>query len=143
MTRVDFYILPDQDEARRLVYLCRVADKAFRMGHRVWIQVGRGRADALDERLWTFSQGSFLPHERADSPDAADCPIVIGEDSEPDPDRALLINDDATIPAFADRVERIAEIVNQAEDTRRRGREHYSAYRDRGFDLHYHRLEQG
>lgn len=142
MTRVDFYILPDTDEDRRQVYLCRLVDKAYRLGHHVWIHVPEAsRAAALDDRLWSFNQGSFLPHERAGDDDAdPDCPVVLGGPGEPDGARALLVNEDHEVPPFFARFERVAEVVNQDDETRRRGRERYAFYRDRGYELHYHKV---
>lgn len=142
MTRVDFYILPDADEDRRQVYLCRLVDKAYRLGHRVWIHVPEAtRAAALDDRLWSFNQGSFLPHERAGAEDAdPDCPVVLAEAGEPGDARELLVNEDAEVPAFFTRFERVAEVINQDEETRRRGRERYAFYRDGGHELHYHKV---
>lgn len=142
MPRVDFYILSDTDEDRRQVYLCRVVDKAYRLGHRVWIHApSQGHASALDERLWTFSQESFVAHDRAGGDLAATTPVVIGDGSEAGSDRVLLVNEDAEVPAFAERFERIAEVVNSDEGVRRRGRAHFQYYRDRGFELHYHRVD--
>ncbi|MEX1082421.1 MAG: DNA polymerase III subunit chi [Halofilum sp. (in: g-proteobacteria)] len=141
MTRVDFYILPDEDEDRRQVYLCRLVDKAWRMGHRTWIHVpAADHAEALDERLWTFSQGSFLPHERADAeaPDDA-CPIVLGT-GDPRGERPLLVNEDAEVPPFFSRFERVAEVINQDPERKQAGRSRYAFYRDRGYELHYHKV---
>lgn len=142
VTRVDFYILPDADEHRRQVYLCRVIDKAYRTGHRIWVHApANDRATALDERLWTFAQGSFVAHDRSGGETALAAPVVIGDGEEPDGGRALLINEDEEIPPFAGRFTRIAEVINQDDVTRRRGRAHYVYYRDAGFELHYHRVE--
>lgn len=141
MTRVDFYILPDDDEERRQVYLCRLVDKAWRMGNRVWIHLpGDGRAEALDERLWTFSDSSFLPHERADGGASSnDCPVIIG-DGEPDSARQLLVNEDTEVPSFFSRFERVAEVINQDTESKSRGRTRYAFYRDRGYELHHHEV---
>lgn len=140
MTRVDFYILPDADEARRQTYLCRLVDKAYRLGHRVWVHVPvEDRAQALDDRLWTFSQGSFVPHERC-SGDEPDCPVVLGVGVEPAGERELLVNEDDEVPAFFSRFRRVAEVINQDDDIRRRGRERYIFYRDRGYELHHHEV---
>lgn len=141
MTRVDFYILPDADEDRRRVYLCRLVDKAYRLGHRVWIHVPAPElASALDERLWTFSQGSFVPHERAEpgEPDER-CPVLLGG-AEPDAERQLLVNEGSEVPPFFSRFERVAEVINQADESRRHGRDRYAFYRDRGYELHHHRV---
>lgn len=140
MPRVDFYILPDDDEQRRQVYVCRLTEKAYRTGHRVWIHVPAAeRASTLDDRLWTFSQGSFVPHERVGG-EATDCPVVLGDGDAPAADFDLLINEDAEVPAFFAGVGRIAEVINQDDETRRRGRARYAFYRDQGCELHYHRV---
>jgi DNA polymerase-3 subunit chi len=137
---VDFYILPDGDEARRQTYLCRLVDKAYRLGHWVWIHTSAtDHAAALDERLWTFSQGSFVPPERATTAEP-DCPVVLGEDLVPTTERALLVSEGSEIPAFVDRFARVAEVVNQDDGVRRRSRERYAFYRDRGYELHHHRV---
>lgn len=142
MPRVDFYILSDADEDRRQVYLCRVVDKAYRLDHRVWIHApASGHAAALDERLWTFSQESFVAHERAGGDGAAGAAVVIGDGAEADTDRAMLVNEATEVPGFAARFERIAEVVNSDDAVRRRGRAHFQYYRDQGFELHYHRVD--
>jgi len=143
MTRVDFYILPDDDEARRQAYLCRLVDKAYRLGHRVWVHVpDAGRAAALDDRMWTFRQDSFLPHERvADGNADPACPVIVAGDGEPDDGREMLVNEHAEVPAFFSRFERVAEIINHDAESRRLGRERYAFYRDRGYELHHHEVD--
>ncbi len=141
MTRVDFYILPDENEDRRQVYLCRLVDKAWRTGHRTWIHVpAADHAETLDERLWTFSQGSFLPHERVgqDAPDDA-CPVLLG-DGDPCGERQLLVNEDVEVPPFFSRFDRVAEVINQNPERKQAGRTRYAFYRDRGYELHYHKV---
>ncbi len=142
MPRVDFYILADADEDRRQVYLCRVVDKACRLGHRVWIHArSSSHASTLDERLWTFSQESFVAHDLAARDADAATPVVIGDGGEADTDRALLVNEDGDVPECATRFERITEVVNSDDTVRRRGRAHFQYYRDQGFELHYHRVD--
>lgn len=143
MARVDFYILASTDESERLAFVCRLTDKAWRRGHRVWIHADNpAHAERLDEWLWTFSQGSFVPHERAGAQAPTDCPVLIGTgDDAVAGDDALLINEAADVPPFAADFPRIAEVVNHAEDVRRAGRARYTHYRDSGHDLHHHRLE--
>ena len=139
MARVDFYILSTQDEASRLLYVCRLVDKAWRLGHRVWIHApDPEHAAALDERLWTFSQDSFLPHERdAEERDGA-CPVVIGAQPANGEERHLLVNEGSEMPDYAGRFTRIAEVVDQSPETRAAGRTRYREYRDAGYELHHH-----
>jgi DNA polymerase-3 subunit chi len=73
MTRVDFYILPPGDERQRLVFACRLTEKAYRQGLTVYLRAGdETTASQLDQLLWTFRQGSFVPHARAEERDTAD-----------------------------------------------------------------------
>ncbi|MDX1610273.1 MAG: DNA polymerase III subunit chi [Halofilum sp. (in: g-proteobacteria)] len=137
--RVDFYVLDDADEDRRQVYLCRVVEKATRQGHSVWIHAPV-TATALDERLWTFSQGSFVAHELA-GPDAdAECPVLIGDRGEPDAARDVLVNDSGEVPPFLESFGRVAEVINADPESRRRGRERFRQYRERGYELQHHEV---
>lgn len=55
MTRVDFYVLPVSEPHGRLSFACRLAEKAWLGGHKVYLH---GEDDAaarsLDELLWSF-----------------------------------------------------------------------------------------
>ncbi|HEX5420404.1 MAG TPA: DNA polymerase III subunit chi, partial [Gammaproteobacteria bacterium] len=63
MTQVDFYILGEADGGARLRAACRIADEAVQLDRRVFICAGSElEARQLDDLLWTFSDGSFLPH---------------------------------------------------------------------------------
>lgn len=142
MTRVDFYLLPDADEIRRRKYLCRLVEKAWALGHRIWIHVpDADRARALDELLWTFRQGSFVPHERSDATDFdAACPVILGGNDADIAACDLLINEGEEVPPFFSRFPRVAEVVNQDDALRQLGRRRYVFYRDRGYELHHHQV---
>jgi len=140
MARVDFYIVADVDEARRQYFLCRVVEKALDNGLRVWIHAPDS-AQAIDERLWSFSQGSFVPHEVADAGPDPECPVLIGAGAEPVDAREMLINDTHEIPPFADRFQRVAEFVGAEPESRRRARERFRQYRDQGHEMHHHEVE--
>lgn len=139
MTSIDFYILADSAEARREQLACRLAEKAFGLGHRIYLNAADERqAHALDELLWTFRDGAFLPHARL--ADDASAPIVIGAGEEPAETPDLLINLAPEAPAFFTRFERVAEIVNDEPAVRDAGRERFRFYRDRGYALRTHKL---
>ena len=57
MTRVDFYVLPVSEPHGRLSFACRLAEKAWLGGHKVYLH---GEDDAaarsLDELLWSFQR---------------------------------------------------------------------------------------
>ena len=78
-TRVDFYVLNTNLPGGRLKLTCRVVEKAYKQGNRVLIQTaGREQAMQLDELLWTFRAGSFIPHSLADSTANIASPVIIG-----------------------------------------------------------------
>ncbi len=146
MTRIDFYILEGGDAKGGALVACRVAEKAYLAGHRVYIHADDAhQAEQLDELLWTFRQGSFVPHQRLAAGEQADAltPIHIGWGGEPEPHDEVLINLAADVPLFFSRFERVAEIVSADDAGKQRGRNRYKFYRDRGYPLETHNLAGG
>ncbi|MCX8048388.1 MAG: DNA polymerase III subunit chi [Methylohalobius sp.] len=142
MRRVDFYLLQDQDPKARRAFACRLAEKAYKLDHKVFIRVeDETDAQILDELLWTFRQGSFVPHTLADNlPHDPLAAVVIGFRDTPEPCPTVLINLSSQVPADWQRFQRIAEIVTQDQATRTAGRSKYRSYQDLGVHLHLHRL---
>ena len=65
MTEVDFYILGDAGDEPALRTACRLTQKAWDEGLRVYVLLRTDdEATRMDDMLWTFQQDSFLPHER-------------------------------------------------------------------------------
>lgn len=63
MTRVDFYVLSDGGDQYRAVFACRLAEKALGHGMGIYIHTdGAAETGRIDQLLWTFRDGSFLPH---------------------------------------------------------------------------------
>ena len=142
MARVDFYILAQPDERARYVLACKLAEKAWRLDNSVYIHA-KSRADAerLDDLLWTFRDGSFVPHGLAGRNDGTDeSPIMIGCNADGVATRDLLINLDDEIPAFAEAFPRVAELVTSDESSRLLSRRRYANYRDQGHELNTHKL---
>ena len=141
MTRVDFYVLPDGAPSGREKFACRLADIAYRRGQRVYVYTqSKEQAIGLDNLLWTFQPGSFLPHELYPSEAVADIPILIGHDCVPDSGHDVLINLTETVPNFFSRFDRVAEVINQDASVKEAGRERFRFYRDRGYALESHTL---
>jgi DNA polymerase-3 subunit chi len=141
MPKIDFYVLPDAAPEARDRLACRVAEKAYGLGHRVHIHTD-SMEDALrlDALLWTFRDRSFVPH--AIEPAVSDeCPVSIGHDWTP-PRCEVLINLAPHAPAFFDRFERVAEIICHTADAQDSGRERYRFYRERGCELRHHTLSR-
>ncbi len=97
----------------------------------------------LDKLLWTFSQGSFVPHRIAEpgADDDAVEPVLIGCGDQPaGAHRDLMINLTAEVPEFFSGFARVAEVVDEAPGRKPQGRERYRYYRDRGYPLKTHRV---
>src|SRR6267142_4913439 len=62
--RVDFYILDESSATARLKLACRLAEKAYLAAQTalVW-HTDAEELKAFDDMLWTFMDGSFVPHE--------------------------------------------------------------------------------
>jgi DNA polymerase III subunit chi len=58
-------------------------EKTLERGWRAVVQVGvPARLDAIDDALWTFRDGSFLPHGQARDGHAADQPVFLTDGNE-------------------------------------------------------------
>jgi DNA polymerase-3 subunit chi len=144
MTRIDFYILEQRQQQARMRFACRLAEKAWQQGNRVYIHAQDAeQCRRLDELLWTFRAGSFVPHSLDDAPDADAAPIHIGHGNEPQHHDQVLINLAPEVPLFFSRFERVTELVDQDEQVRKQGRERFRFYRDRGYPLTDHTINAG
>jgi len=142
MSRIDFYILTEPGESARHVFACRLAEKAYRLNNSVHIRTADvSLASRIDELLWTFRDGSFVPHEIIEAGHAAEAPVTIGSgggNSIAVSD--LLINLSPDIPVDIAAFPRIAEIVSSDEDSRLQSRQRFVAYRDQGHTLETHNI---
>ena len=137
MTRIDFYL----DAGDRLQVACRVAAKALAQAHRVVIYAPDGEiARAVDRLLWTTPPPGFVPHVMADHRLADETPVVIAREAAQLPHDDVLVNLDREQPASFARFARLVEIVGRDEDDKQAARGRYRLYRDRGYEIHTHRL---
>ena len=142
MTKVDFYLLPEQASQSRELLACRLAEKAFHKQHHIYIHAASlDQATRLDDLLWTFNQGSFLPHDLVTPDKPATTVITIGYQDAPAIKYDVMINLSEAIPPFFSRFTRVAEVVDPAPDSRKEARERYRFYRDRGYALDTHELK--
>jgi len=138
MTNVDFYILANGSRER---IACKLSEKAYGMGNRVYIHTRSAeQAQQLDELLWTFREGSFVPHEQYQANTICESPIQIGCHESPDTDCDVLINLSDEVPLFFSRFLRVAELVGTKDTDKTQGRERFRFYRDRGYSLKTHEL---
>jgi DNA polymerase-3 subunit chi len=142
MARIDFYILNQAGQHSRQTFACRLAEKAYSLNNSVHIHAAsRDDAERLDELLWTFRDGSFVPHERiSDTSRSPEAPVTIGCDDETVEVRDLLINLSDEIPACAGGFPRVAELVTSDDDCKQLSRKRFATYRAQGHSLETHNV---
>ena len=142
MSQVDFYVLNASGETNRQRFACRLAEKAYRLQNTVHIQVADQQSAAqLDELLWTFRDGSFVPHEVLENSAAkVASPVTISIDSLPPGNCDLLINLSNGMPQDSAAFPRVAEIVTSDDESKKRSRQHFAEYRNEGHKLDSHKL---
>jgi DNA polymerase-3 subunit chi len=142
MARVDFYVLSQSGEQAQHLFACRLAEKAYRLDNTVLILTqDRATAERIDELLWTFRDGSFVPHHLARSgTDMGKSPVTISSESMDVEAKDLLINLGDEIPDCAGAFPRIAELVTSDETSKQKSRRRFSTYRDRGHRLDTHKV---
>ena len=139
MTKVDFYT----GSTDKLRTACQLSHKAMQSGMRVLLHTpDESVSNALDKLLWHYPATAFIPHCRSHEADAQDMPVVVGHQSEVFPHSELLISLHTACLPFFSRFERLIEIVSLDAEDARSGRERYSFYRDRGYEMRHFDLRK-
>ena len=132
MTQIDFYEL-DPARHRYDQLVCQLCQKAYE--HRqptLLLTRDSEQSQYLDQKLWTFRDDSFVPHDTEESRELV-TPILIHDAPEPRGERQLLINLSSSVPEYFAQFERVIELVT--DENRNTAREHYSYYKERGYPL--------
>ena len=94
----------------------------------------------IRDRLWTFRQDSFIPHERYPLIGAEGSPVLIGTASPAEVAAQVLINCTDALPEGFERFERVVELVDQHPEVLAQSRERFKQYRERGCAPETHKL---
>jgi DNA polymerase-3 subunit chi len=132
--QIDFYISQAPALEQRLVLACRLADKAFRSGHRVYLHcIDAMQAQHLDALLWEFQPSSFVPHVLVGATDD-DVDVRIGFAGTRWDNRDVLINLDAAVPDNFANYARVLEVVVQDATILETTRQHWRHYKQLGHE---------
>lgn len=142
MPEVSFYLLPSESETERYLFLCKLVEKAYRERHRVYILTASAeQTQQLDDLLWTFRPGSFIPHRiYAGAPPAQENRVLVGTLNAPDGWRQTLINLAQDIPETLDNYERIIEVLDNSDTCKQAGRNRYRQYQQLGLKINTHNM---
>ena len=99
-------------------------------------------ANSVDRMLWTQPALGFVPHCRADSPLAAETPILITDSLESVPQDERLMNLSQIVPPGFSRFQSLIEVVGQSDDDRSTARDRVKFYKDRGCEVRYFDLSE-
>lgn len=142
MTRVDFYVIENANERQHENLVCRLTEKAWRAGHRVYIRcANEANSASIDNLLWSYKDTSFLPHAIDTSDEAVTVPVTIGYGVQPPSNPDVLINLAADVPDYFSRFERVMETTGSNNPARAAARDRYRYYQERGYALNTHKLD--
>lgn len=91
--KVFIYYIHEPEPAKD-IWLCRIAQSCYEKGKTVFLLCeSADHACGIDDKLWTFEQSSFVPHERIEADDySGEAPVVIGSNPDQMTDADVLIN---------------------------------------------------
>jgi DNA polymerase-3 subunit chi len=140
--RVDFYVLEEASSMGRLKLACRLAEKAYLAAQvaLVW-HTDPHELKELDDLLWTFMDGSFVPHEMLTAgASVQETPVLLSAGTPPTQAVDIIINLAPEVPACLGQTRRVAEIIDGDDGRRRAGRARFKAYRDLGIQPASHNV---
>ena len=137
--QVDFYVL-DEGALSAEQLACRLALMAWEQGHPIVVVTETAElAGKLDELMWNYPAGRFLPH--SSDPGAKRAPVIIGpSDMQIPGDSEVLINLTATAINDPERFKRLLEIVPASSSQRTASRIKFRSYRDQGLNPASHTI---
>jgi DNA polymerase-3 subunit chi len=140
--RVDFYVSTEAGDLARLRLACRVTEKAYLAKQRVVVYSDDAALlPRLDELLWTFGDGSFVPHDIV-AQDGAACEAPVALTTGPLPAGAadVLVNLASAVPPFFEKFARVAEFLDARPEVRSAGRERFKVYRGKAIEPQTHNV---
>jgi len=144
MTKVSFYLLQSDSAQQRYLFACKLIEKSYRSGCFCYVLTDSAEHSRLmDDLLWTFRAGSFIPHQlyTGEMP-AVENVILIGTINPPGHWQKNIINLSSQCPAHFQQARRILEILDDSEATKAAGRHRYRQYRQAKIDMDTHKIDQ-
>jgi len=142
MPEVSFYVLSAQSANSRYLFACKLTEKAYRSGAFIYILMDDDRqCRKLDDLLWTFRAGSFIPHQiySGSTPDLLN-KVLIGTIRPPEHWQQTIINLALQNAYLNCGSQRILEILDASETIKQAGRSRYRQYQHADFSITTHKL---
>jgi len=156
MTNINFYVSKQDGFKHRLNITHKLIGYALKRNLIIHIHTDNEvMSKQVDDSLWTADKNSFIPHQiimnseynkttpsnnMANSQNSNLNKVTISHEYEPLEKCDYLVNLSMQRPSFFSRFIKLAEIIDNSNDILSAGRERYAFYRDRGYNLAYHKL---
>jgi DNA polymerase-3 subunit chi len=144
--KVDFYVLQSSEQSP-LTFACQLVYKAWSQGHSICVAVSTAtELDKLDELMWRYPEGRFLPHAlAAQTIDQKGIePIILGtmdQVADLEPARSALVNLTPQAVTRPERYQRLLEVVPFADSDRTASRQKFKTYRNLGLESDSHEMK--
>jgi DNA polymerase-3 subunit chi len=140
--RVDFYLSEAAGADARLRLACRIAEKAYLAKQKVVVVLEDAESlKRFDELLWTFGDGSFVPHDTVTHAGApCEAPVALTTGALPADHAHVLLNLSGGVPPFFEAFGRVAEFLDARPEVRAAGRERFKAYRGKSIEPQTHNV---
>jgi len=140
--RVDFYVSEAAGVDARLRLACRIAEKAYLARQTVVVLFDDAALlPKFDEMLWTFGDGTFVPHDAVTTEGArCEAPVALTAGPLPADHADVLINLGSTVPNHFEKFARVAEFLDARPEVRAAGRERFKTYRGKAIEPQTHNV---
>ena len=127
-------------EPARLRLACRIAEKAYLAKQKVLVLCDDAEVlRRFDELLWTFGDGSFVPHDTVTAAGApCDTPVALTTGALPADHTDVLVNLGNAVPASFEKFARVAEFLDARPEVRAAGRDRFKIYRGKSIEPQTH-----
>lgn len=142
MPEISFYVLLSQSVQEKYLFACKLIEKAYRSGHYGYVVTDSSeQSQLMDDLLWTFRPGSFIPHQiySGVEPDYENT-VLIGSLNAPEHWKKTQINLASHCPQDFQQADRILEILDNNEETKEAGRLRYRQYQQSGINITTHKI---
>ena len=141
MTQVNFYTLPSSEAHSRLLFVCRLTEKAYSLGHRIHIQTESDQqSKLLDDLLWQYAPSSFIPHRTLDGSSDSPDPVSLGTSLTGTKHADVLINLGKQASQAGDQFTRINEVISADPESLEQGRDRYRDYKGKDYQIETFKL---
>jgi len=142
MPDASFYVLPSDSELERFKFACKLAEKVYRADNKIYILTdSESQSQKLDDLLWTFRAGSFVPHQiYSKSVAITEIGVLIGTSDAPENWQKTIINVSQHCPGKFEHTQRILEILDNDEAIKQAGRQRYREYQQADFSINTHKM---